>query len=214
MWRPFVKFFFYSEKILSDRLTENHFEMFGDNLLHPNQIILLTNHTQIPFVVHAADKITDAGYGSRATQCLPLYRYDANGNRSDNITDWGRAQFVEHYGDESITKEDIFHYVHAVLHHPAYRSKYELNLKREFPRIPTYLDFFQWAAWGKALMASHIDYETVAPFALVRRDAMPKVKVVATLLFSETNCPSPKPNRSRNRRNPGSKLTNSRAKSR
>jgi predicted helicase len=47
-----------------------------------------------------------------------------------------------------------------------YRTKYELNLKREFPRIPFYEDFKQWAAWGKALMRLHIDYETVKPFAL------------------------------------------------
>jgi hypothetical protein len=36
------------------------------------------------------------------------------------------------------------------------------NLKREFPRIPFYADFWQWAAWGEALMALHIGYETVA----------------------------------------------------
>lgn len=50
-----------------------------------------------------------------------------------------------------ITKPDIFHYVYAVLHHPAYRQKYELNLKREFPRIPFYADFWQWVKWGRRL---------------------------------------------------------------
>jgi predicted helicase len=70
------------------------------------------------------------------------------------------------YGKPEITKEDVFHYVYAVLHHPAYRKKYELNLKRDFPRIPFYDDFFKWADWGKTLMALHIDYETVAPFGL------------------------------------------------
>ena len=65
-----------------------------------------------------------------------------------------------------ITKENIFHYVYAVLHNPAYRKKYELNLKREFPRIPFYEDFKQWAAWGKSLMNLHINYETVKPYEL------------------------------------------------
>ena len=79
----------------------------------------------------------------------------------DNITDWALAQFREHYGARpdsvvprpvrSIDKQDIFYYVYAVLHHPAYREKYELNLKREFPRIPFYDDFRQWAKWGKAV---------------------------------------------------------------
>ncbi len=57
-----------------------------------------------------------------------------------------------------------------MLHDPLYRDKYAQNLKREFPRIPFYADFWQWAAWGEALMALHIGYETVAPFALARTD--------------------------------------------
>jgi len=71
---------------------------------------------------------------------------------------------------ESITKLDIFHYTYAVLHHPAYRSKYELNLKREFPRLPFYADFHQWATWGKALMDLHLNYETIEPYGLRRVD--------------------------------------------
>ncbi|MBX9610860.1 MAG: DNA methyltransferase, partial [Burkholderiales bacterium] len=71
---------------------------------------------------------------------------------------------------KKITKEAIFHYCYAVLHNPLYREKYAQNLKREFPRIPFYAQFWQWAAWGEALMALHIGYETVAPFALTRHD--------------------------------------------
>ncbi len=69
-----------------------------------------------------------------------------------------------------ITKQAIFHYCYAVLHDPMYRDKYAQNLKREFPRIPLYPDFWQWAAWSEALMQLHIGYETVAPFALTRTD--------------------------------------------
>ena len=83
----------------------------------------------------------------------------------------GLRQFQTHYKDKSITREDIFHYTYAVLHHPAYRRKYELNLKREFPRLPFYTDFRQWASWGKELMDLHINYETVKPFKLKRVDA-------------------------------------------
>jgi len=73
-------------------------------------------------------------------------------------------------GEGQITKEDIFHYVYAVLHHPAYREKYALNLKREFPRIPFYEDFWQWATWGRQLMDLHLNYEQVKPFKLKRED--------------------------------------------
>ena len=106
------------------------------------------------------------------TQCLPLYRYTAAGDRVDNITDWALAQFRARYPDHAarITKQAIFHYVYAALHHPAYRVKYERNLKRELPRIPFYDDFPQWAAWGKQLMALHLDYDQVTPYPLARED--------------------------------------------
>jgi predicted helicase len=70
----------------------------------------------------------------------------------------------------AITKDDIFHYVYGVLHDPVYREKYALNLKREFPRIPFYPDFRQWAAWGEKLMALHIGYEEIEPWPLERLD--------------------------------------------
>jgi len=104
------------------------------------------------------------------TQCLPLYRYDSDGTRHENITDWAMEEFVVHYDDLDISKEDIFHYVYGVLHNPAYREKYEINLKREFPRIPFYEDFWRWAKWGEELMKLHIEYETVEPFGLKRVD--------------------------------------------
>ncbi len=100
--------------------------------------------------------------------------------RVDNITDWSLAEFRKRYQPgrgkkpQPITKQAIFHYAYAVLHDPQYRETYAQNLKREFPRIPLYGDsettFWRWAAWGEALMAMHIGYEQVAPFALVRTD--------------------------------------------
>ena len=128
-----------------------------------------------PFTVLATDLIPDLNFLSAAAdgcRCLPLYRYTAAGDRVDNITDWALAQFRARYPDHAarITKQAIFHYVYAVLHHPAYRAKYERNLKRELPRIPFYDDFPQWAAWGEQLMALHLDYEQVAPYPLARED--------------------------------------------
>lgn len=57
-----------------------------------------------------------------------------------------------------------------MLHDPLYREAYAQNLKREFPRIPLYAGFWQWAAWGEQLMALHLGYETVEPWPLVRTD--------------------------------------------
>ena len=93
-------------------------------------------------------------------QCFPFYIYDEDGtNRRENITDWALAQFRAHYGDETITKWDIFHYIYAVLHHPDYRETYQVNLKRDLPHIPFAPDFWGFVTKGKQLASLHIDYE-------------------------------------------------------
>ncbi len=105
------------------------------------------------------------------TQCLPLYRYTEDGERVSNITEWGLRQFREHYGDDGITAEDIFAYTYAVLHNPAYREEYAVDLQREFPRLPFYADFAAWARMGRELLELHIGFEAAAPYPLARRDS-------------------------------------------
>jgi predicted helicase len=110
------------------------------------------------------------------TPGLPVYRYTPTGERVDNITDWALAQFSQHYPElgSRIKKSDVFNYVYAVLHHPAYREKYAINLKREFPRIPFYDGFEKWAEWGRQLMDLHLKYEQVEPYKLTREDKDPQ----------------------------------------
>ncbi len=70
-----------------------------------------------------------------------------------------------------ITREQIFHYVYAVLHHPDYRARYAENLKRELPRIPltgAAEDFHAYATAGRKLADLHVGYESVKPFKLKR----------------------------------------------
>ncbi|MDF5728922.1 MAG: N-6 DNA methylase [Rhizonema sp. PD38] len=169
-YRPFIKFFYYADPLFSDRLTSLHNKLFGAELDKKNPTICLTMNKQVSFVVQATNCLFDAGVGSRGSQGVSLYRYDKNGNRIDNITDWGLDQFQTHYKDSKITKLDIFHYTYAVLHDPVYRQKYELNLKQEFPRLPFYNNFYQWAEWGQQLMDLHINYENVEPYPLERID--------------------------------------------
>ena len=75
------------------------------------------------------------------SQCFPLYEYIEDKNkkkfeRRDNITPKARTLFQIFYDDDTITAADIFHYVYAVLHHPAYRTRFAENLKRDLPCIP------------------------------------------------------------------------------
>ncbi len=155
-----------------------------------NKVISFNSLPSKPFSVLSSDKLVDLHLVGDS-QCLPLYRYD-DGDRIENITDWGLEQFRKMYEREparggkhrkrstfankarkpgQIEKEDIFHYVYGVLHNPAYRKKYELNLRREFPRIPFYDDFWKWASWGKKLMDLHINYEKAKPYPLKRKES-------------------------------------------
>jgi len=203
LYRPFTKQYFYFDKHFNG-MTYQWYNMYrlGENI---NKTILIKSFgSNRPFNVLSTDTVAEL-HVAGANQCLPIYRYDKSGNRIENITDWGLEQFRKNYelkdGEEQIhnskfiiTKEDIFHYVYAVLHNPAYRKKYEMNLKREFPRIPFYNDFWKWAAWGKTLMDLHINYETVESYELVIRneelknkkeDYVPKAKLKADIESGE-----------------------------
>ncbi|GAX40460.1 adenine specific DNA methyltransferase [Tolypothrix sp. NIES-4075] len=167
LYRPFFKTQLYFDKHFNG-MTYQWFNIYKNG--EQNSYICLSGiGASKPFQCLMTNQITCLDFLEK-TQCLPLYRYDKEGNRHDNITDWGLKQFQNHYNDTTITKLDIFQYTYAVLHNPVYREKYELNLKREFPRLPFYDDFQQWVSWGKQLMELHINYETVAPYPLKRID--------------------------------------------
>ncbi|MFM6071596.1 MAG: type ISP restriction/modification enzyme, partial [Dolichospermum sp.] len=122
LYRPFIKVYHYTEKLLNHRLTQNHYRFFSNSLNKSNIIIgIMGQATEKDFSVLAVNLICDINAISPASggmQCLPLYTYKENGNRIDNITDWGLKQIQTHYQDETITKIDIFHYTYAVLHNP------------------------------------------------------------------------------------------------
>ncbi len=105
-------------------------------------------------------------------QCFPFYTYNEDAtHRRENITDWALEKFRARYGDRSLTKWDIFHYVYAVLHHPVYRERYAVNLKRELPRIPFAPDFHAFARAGARLAALHVGYERQPEYPLEKIEA-------------------------------------------
>ena len=102
------------------------------------------------------------------TQCFPFYTYDEDGrNRRENITNWALEEFRGHYGDETIGKWDIFHYVYGLLHHPTYREQYQANLKRDLPHLPcAHRIFGCFAKAGQRLGEIHVGYEDVDEYSL------------------------------------------------
>jgi predicted helicase len=171
-YRPFVKKYVYYEKLLFDRVyQQNHIFPFKNS---NNSVICSSGiSTSKPYSLIVSDNIAGIDLIEK-TQCFPFFRYSQDGTRHDNITDWALREFREHYEDELIGKEDIFHYVYGVLHDPGYRKKYEINLKRSLPRVPFKEDFWLWARWGEELMELHLGFESVEPWPLELRALEPE----------------------------------------
>ena len=176
LYRPFVNKWYFAEVAMNDRLTRNHYEMFGNDLKHFNQVICFRGlGTNKPFDVIATGTLMEHQLLMNM-QCLPLYSYTAEEERVSNITEWGLRQFREHYGDDSISAEDLFAYTYAVLHNPAYREKYAFDLLREFPRLPFYPEFRAWVDMGQELLDLHTGFESVEAYPLQRTELAGQAK--------------------------------------
>ncbi|MFL6333130.1 MAG: type ISP restriction/modification enzyme [Pyrinomonadaceae bacterium] len=172
LYRPYSKSCIYFDDLLIDRPGLFRLIFPIADAENENRVIGLTGPgSEKPFVALISNNIVDLHMSSPgcSTQCFPFYTYDEDGtNRRENITDWALAQFRERYGDKKISKWDIFHYVYALLHHPAYRERYAANLKRELPRVPFAPDFRRFAEAGARLAELHVNYEQQPEYPLER----------------------------------------------
>ena len=170
LYRPFGK-----RSIFFDRILNDVVYVFPSIFPTPqteteNRVICVNISREKPFICLMTNCIPEhimaGGFGS-AGQCFPLYIYDEDGtNRRENITDWALTQFREHYRSEQITKWDIFHYTYALLHHPVYRDRYQVNLKRDLPHIPFTPEFWEFVEAGKRLAEIHVHYEDQPQYKL------------------------------------------------
>lgn len=166
LFRPFTKMWLYFADVIVDELGKSNFFLPDGQAEHDNKLIWLKVGSEVPMFALMANVVSDQ-LPQGGSQCFPFYTYDADGsNRKKNITDWSLEEFRNHYDDKSISKWDIFYYVYAVLHHPAYRERYAANLKRELPRIPFAPDFHAFAQAGKRLAEIHIEYEKQPEYGL------------------------------------------------
>ena len=168
LYRPFTKKELFFDNILIDRI--GHFSTIFPTLETEteNQVICLTDKgSEKPFMTLMSNQPTDlhvVGSGCGA-QCFPFYTYSRdNKTRYENITGWALKKFQDNYGDDSISKWDIFYYNYGILHHPDYREKYREDLKRSMPRIPFADDFWAFAKAGAQLADLHINYESAPKY--------------------------------------------------
>lgn len=169
MYRPYVMQSYYLDPILTQDIFLQHKYFPKAESEDENVVICVSGvASSKPFhcLTHNTISCLDL---LEKTQCFPFYTYTENGtHRTANITDWALSQFRSKYFD-SVSKRDIFHYVYALLHHPAYRAKYGANLKRELPRIPfvaSSADFRAFCDIGAQLSDWHLQYESAPEYAL------------------------------------------------
>ncbi len=164
LYRPFTKMHLYFDRLMNHRVA-------GMPAIFPtvaaeqeNRVICVPSiGARTDFWCFLSNLIPNLTLtGSDGNQCFPFYIYDEDGtNRRENITDWALSHFRTHYGDNTISKWDIFHYNYAILHHPEYRETYQVNLKHDLPHIPFAPDFWGFVEIGRALADLHVNYETL-----------------------------------------------------
>ena len=187
LYRPFTKLNLYFDRVMNQRVYVFPSIFPISETEEENKVICVSAiGNNKPFHTVMVDVIPDL-HLTEASQCFSFYTYDEDGtNRQENITDWALAHFQTHYRDNTITKWDIFHYTYGILHHSDYRQKYEANLKRDLPHIPTPLasnplnqryeclmaftappyqgaeiaaDFWKFVKAGERLAEIHVNYE-------------------------------------------------------
>lgn len=152
LYRPFSKRWLYYDRLLVERVYQ------WPNISGPLIVTSDLAYRAPSFSALLTDSIADIHLCATidAHQCFPL----------SHLRDSVVESFRVHYANPSIAKEDVFHYIYALLHHPGYRERYAANLKRELPRIPYAPDFRAFAKAGAELARLHVGYEALVPYKL------------------------------------------------
>ncbi len=157
MYRPFNKQWLYWDK---DWINRQHQlpKIFPDKDAQ-NVVINTGVGNGKNFSALVSDFISDCSLIS-PNQAYPLYYYDDWGNRHYAISGYALNLFRKHYKDYSISEEEIFYYIYAILHHKGYLEKYKNSLAKEAPRIALSEDFKELFILGKELAELHLNYES------------------------------------------------------
>ena len=165
LYRPFTKNNLFLDKILIDSPGQFPTIFPTPDTETENRVICVGGYGRKEFAVLMSKLIPNLNLYGDPQQSFPFYTYEEDGtNRRENITDWALDAFQNHYGDNNISKWDIFYYNYGILHHPDYLEKYQKDLKRSFPHIPFAENFWAFAEAGKQLADLHINYESVPKY--------------------------------------------------
>lgn len=186
LYRPFTKQFLYFSRQLNDMVYQMP-RVFPNPNLNNLVICVSGSGEKVGFSALVSKAVTSLHMVDiEGTQCFPRYLYDeeaattdgrqgdmlavaSGGGRQcrDAITDEGLVHFQAAYPFETITKDDLFHYVYGLLHSDDYRARFADNLSKQLPRIPAVKgeeNFWAFVEAGRRLVNLHCDYEQVEPY--------------------------------------------------
>ena len=156
IFRPFIKKFLYYERMFVDSPSK-HSEFV--NKMNPILICSGKGAKKISFLVTNEYPNLDL---LEKSQTFPLYLYDKEGIKKENITNFSAKKFRSTLKNETISKEDIYFYIYGVLHHPQYLKTYMELFKKSFPKIPISKRFFDnIRVIGKKLYDIHLNFENI-----------------------------------------------------
>ena len=182
MYRPFTK----QWQFFSRRLNEMVYQVprifpGGDS---QNRVIAVTGKgAQSGFSTLMMDALPNL-HTVHTGQCFPFWLYDEAPSRTtpdmlseldvgpvlqrqEAITNYALDLFAAAYPTETITREDIFHYIYGLLHSEDYRHRFRANLAKGLPRIPCAKaadDYRAFRDAGQRLGELHVGYESVDPW--------------------------------------------------
>ncbi len=165
LYRPFNKQWLYWDKDWIHR--QRRFSKIFPDKSAQNVVINTGVGNGKDFSALVSDFISDYSLIS-PNQAYPLYYYDDLGNRYNAISGYALNLFRRHYGDNSITEEEIFYYIYAIFHHKGYLEKYKNFLAKEAPRVALSDDFKELSMLGKELGKLHLNYESGEMHASVK----------------------------------------------
>jgi predicted helicase len=187
LYRPFTRQWLYFNRTFNEMVYQMP-RIFPDHDAKNRIVMCTATGSRNGFSCMMSDSLTDLNSMEAGAQCFPRYLYDGDSataddgqqdllaadaasgvesQRRDAITDEGLAHFRAAYPDETITKDELFHYVYGLLHSEDYRARYADNLSKELPRIPAVkkvADFWAFVEAGRKLGDLHCGYEQVEPY--------------------------------------------------
>ena len=183
LYRPFdTRYTYYSSAFITRRRQEvmRHI-LNGENmgLIFMRQVALNDEYSH--FGVYQGIVDNRAFYSNKGImQFAPLYTYPTEqqitsglypaDHREPNLSPGFTATLATNLGLQFITDgtgdlqatfgpEDVFHYIYAVFHSPAYRERYDQFLRADFPRVPLPANaalFRALVTLGRELTAVHL----------------------------------------------------------